>query len=85
MTEPTTPTGKRQWAKPNMGDYRGAPIHHRDILAIEHEAAAAVRAELMGAIDANLRTGGIDRHAHCIFYCMLTNEDAVLAEAPTDD
>ena len=88
VNEPKTPTGKRTWKRINGRDaeHIGNREWRHILPTIEREAAAAVRAELMDAIDANLQTGGLDRHAHAIFYCMLTSEDNVLADhEATDD
>jgi hypothetical protein len=52
MDEPVTDTGKRQWAKPHMGDPHGAPISHDDILAIEREASDAMIRRLIPFADA---------------------------------
>jgi len=43
---PQTPTGQRQYEKASMGDYRGAPISHKEVDAIEAEAAAMERKRL---------------------------------------
>ena len=65
---PQTPTGQRQYEKASMGDYRGAPISHKEVDAIEAEAAAMERERLLAAVaeddEASMCREELHTHGH---------------------